>query len=88
MGPAAGSAEPPARLTLSELARAQLAALTRSPREHSTVSLSRSARGVTQIEVSVRTGDEGADTPAEAAALARKLYDELRAEYPVEAGPV
>lgn len=76
--------EPPRRLTLSEIARAQLAALERVPREHSTIGLSRNARGVTQIEVSVRTGDEGVDTLGDALELARKLYDELREAYPLE----
>lgn len=81
-----GGAAPQQRVTLSEIVRAQLAALERVPREHSTVALSRNAKGLTQIEVSVRTGDEGIDTLADALELARRLYDELSAAYPIPVG--
>jgi hypothetical protein len=85
-GPAPAPAEHTARVSLSEVVRAQLEILSRRPREHSLVGLSRNARGMTQIAVEVRTGELGADTIGEAAELARKLYDELAAQYPYVAG--
>lgn len=75
----------PTRLTLSEIARSQLAALNRAGGEHSMVRLSRNAKGDTQIEVAVRTGDEAELlTVEDAAAKARAIYDGLRTAYPLE----
>lgn len=55
--------------------------------EHSLVSLSRSARGVTQVEVTVRTGEgDGPTTAEEASALAQRIYDALIAKYPMPEG--
>jgi hypothetical protein len=69
------------RLTLSQIVEILLQ---RSPRDHSSVSLSRNAKGETQIEVVVRTGDTGEIlTVAEAEAEAAEAYDRLRARYPM-----
>lgn len=63
--------------------------LSRGTREHSSVTLSRNARGETQIEVVVRTDDSGlVPTVDDAAAKARELYDDLRAVYPTGSGLV
>lgn len=52
--------------------------------ERSTVRLTRNSKGDTQLEVYVGTGDaEGIDTPEDAAARARQLYDALRLVYPL-----
>jgi hypothetical protein len=68
------------RLTLSQIVEILLQ---RSPRDHSSVSLTRNAKGETQIEVVVRTGDAGELlTVAEAEAEAAEVYDRLRARYP------
>lgn len=74
--------EPRRRLTLSEIVEQQLAALSRVSGDHSTVKLTRNARGDTQIEVSVRTGEGGLETADQAAAEARRLYDDLATAYP------
>ena len=52
------------------------------------VTLSRNARGETQIEVTTRTSDrdEGARTVAAAAELALEEYDRMRARYPLANG--
>lgn len=72
---------PAKRLTLSEIVSQLLA---RSTGERSTVSLTRNARGVTQIEVIVRTGDtEHVRTAANAEREAVAIYDRLRATYPL-----
>jgi hypothetical protein len=72
---------PARRLTLSEIVTQLLA---RSSGERSTVSLARNARGVTQIEVIVRTGDtEHVRTAADAEREAVAIYDRLRATYPL-----
>lgn len=74
----------PRRLTLSQIVEAQLAALNRAGGEHSTVRLTRNAKGDTQIEVVVRTGDEShIVTAADAATHARAIYDDLRVAYPM-----
>jgi hypothetical protein len=71
------------RVTLSEVVRALLE---RGSSEHSSVTLSRNARGETQIEVVVRTGDTGGvQTVAEAELLAVAVYDRLRGSYPFNA---
>lgn len=74
----------PRRLSLSEILELML---TRPASEHSSVSLTRNAKGETQIEVTVRTGDAGGtETAAEAAAEAQSIYDRLRATYPLANG--
>jgi hypothetical protein len=76
------------RLRLSEVTRALLAALSKTGGEHSTVKLTRNAKGDTQIEVSVRTGDSPeVETAADAMAEAVRLYDNLREVYPMNAEP-
>lgn len=78
----------PGRVRNAEVLRGLLAALTRTGGEHSTVRISRNARGDTQFEVSVRTGDTAAiASAADAAAEATRLYDNLRELYPLQAGP-
>jgi hypothetical protein len=73
----------PRRLTLSQIVEAQIAALAKVSGDHSTVKLSRNAKGDTQIEVSVRSGEGGLETADDAAAKARELYDELARDYPM-----
>lgn len=71
---------PPKRLSLSQIV-AML--IERSARDHSAVAISRSAAGSTQIEVTVRTGDD--DTVAtveDAEKKAREVYDRLSEQYP------
>lgn len=68
----------PTRLSLSDILALML---TRGSGERSSVSLTRNARGETQIEVTVRTGD--AETIADAERDAREVYDRLRADYPL-----
>lgn len=70
------------RLSLSELVRLQLAALSRKAGEHATVELVRNAKGDTQIRVVASTATDEVDTLAEAAELAQATYDALRAKYP------
>jgi hypothetical protein len=81
------AAEPAKRLSLSEIVGMLL---TRSgSANNSSVTLSRNAKGDTQIEVTVRTDDEdGLRTPEEAAARARAIYDTLRSAYPLASGHV
>ena len=71
----------PRRLSMSamlELLR------TRGGHDRSSVSLNRNARGATQIEVTVRTGDGGdVLTIEDAETKAREVYDRLRASYPL-----
>lgn len=79
------AADEPARrrpLSLSDILERLL---DKAPADHSTVKLARNARGATQVEVSVRTGEAGLETPADALAEARRLYDELTAAYPMPA---
>lgn len=70
----------PHRMTLSEVLSL---VLTRSPSDHSTVRLARNAKGETQVDVSIRTGEPGLETVDAAAAKARELYDQLTAAYPM-----
>jgi len=52
--------------------------------EHSSVRLTRNARGDTQIEVAVRTGEsDELATVDDAAAKAKAVYDLLRSLYPM-----
>jgi hypothetical protein len=63
--------------------------LTRGSREHSSVTLSRNAKGETQIEVVVRTGEsDEVVTVDDAAAKADATYDRLRRRYPTASGHV
>lgn len=72
------------RLSLSEIVELLLS---KGGGEHSSVSLTRNAKGETQIEVTVRTGDSGEiTTAAQAAAEARTIYDRLRSAYPMASG--
>lgn len=83
------AAVPEARsISRAEILRGLLAAISKTGGEHSTVKLTRNARGDTQVEVSVRTGDhEGVETAADAAAEAVRIYDNLRELYPMNGGP-
>lgn len=56
------------------------------PRDPATVSLTRNAKGETQIEVTLRTGDGPAATLAAALELAVASYDEARRKYPMADG--
>lgn len=72
------------RMTLSRVVEALL-----ERREHgaSSVTLSRNAKGETQIEVVVRTSESGAvKTIEQAEAAARATYDSLRRAYPLASG--
>ena len=78
------TAEAPKRLSLSEILEL---VLTKAGGEHSSVTLTRNAKGETQIEVTVRTGEHGSvTTAAKAAAEAQTIYDGLRAAYPLATG--
>ena len=79
VGVSAG-ADAPRRLSLSQIVELLL---TRGGGEHSSVTLKSNARGETQVEVTVRTGEtDELATVDQAAAKARDVYDELRAAYP------
>lgn len=63
--------------------------LQRRSADHSSVSLSRNAKGETQIEVTVRSGDSAeVETVDEAAEKAAELYDRLRRRFPLSSGHV
>lgn len=69
----------PKRMSLSQVVEALLQ---RGGSEHSSVTLSRNAKGETQIEVVVRTGEAGdVTTIEEAEAAAVAVYDRLREAY-------
>jgi hypothetical protein len=68
------------RLTLSEIVERLLS---RGSGERSSVSLTRNAKGETQIEVVVRTNDETETTIDQALAKAVDVYDQLRRQYPM-----
>jgi hypothetical protein len=71
----------PHRLTLSQIVEHLLQ---RGGSDRSSVSLTRNAKGATQIDVTVRTGNQdNATTVEEAAIRAVELYDGLRAHYPM-----
>jgi hypothetical protein len=77
---AAAPAEAPRRMTLSQVVEALL---NRGSSEHSSVTISRNAKGETQLEVVVRTGDAGeVATIEEAETAAQAVYDRLRTAYP------
>lgn len=72
--------ERPKRLSLSQILELML---TRGTPERSAVTLTRNASGETQIEVTVRTGDDGDTVTVEdAEAKAQLVYDRLRELYP------
>lgn len=75
--------EAPRRLTMSQIVELLL---TRQVSEHSTVKLTRNAKGDTQIEVSVRSGEPGIETPEQAQAKAQQVYDHLTGLYPLSRG--
>jgi hypothetical protein len=60
------------------------ALLERGGGENSSVTLTRNARGQTQIEVTVRTDRDQITTADLAAAKAHELYDNACAAYPIE----
>lgn len=68
------------RLSLSQILEM---VLTRAS-DHSTVTLSRNAKGETQIDVQIRTGSQDDITTVEQAEqAARAIYNRLRDEYPL-----
>lgn len=73
----------PRRLSQSEIVERLLHALNRGGQEHSSVELTRNAKGDTQIRVSVRTGDEGVESVEQARMKAQEQYDHLRDLYPM-----
>lgn len=76
----------PQRLSLSTILELMLA---RGSGDRSSVSLTRNAKGETQIEVVIRTGDSGEIlSPADAEREASEVYNRLRAAYPLSSGLV
>lgn len=74
----------PKRLRATDVIDGLLAALSKHGGDRSSVSLTRNARGNTQIEVTVRTGDSASvQTVDECAAEATRVYDALRLLYPL-----
>lgn len=72
------------RMTLSQVLELLLA---RGSADRSSVTLTRNAKGDTQIEVVVRTNELGdAQTVAQAYEQAIELYDRARARYPLASG--
>jgi hypothetical protein len=72
-------AEKPRRMTMGQVVEALL---NRGGSEHSSVTLTRNAKGETQIVV-VRTGDTGpVQTITDAEAAAVEVYDRCRTRYP------
>lgn len=77
---AAGAPQAPRRMTLSQVVEALLQ---RGGGGGSTVSLTRNAKGETQLEVVVRTSEQGdVTTIEEAEQAAQAVYDRLRERYP------
>jgi hypothetical protein len=72
--------ERPRRLTMSQIVELLL---TRSPADHSTIRLSRNAKGDTQVDVSIRTGEPGLETVEQARAKAEETYEHLCKLYPM-----
>lgn len=73
------------RMSLSEVVERLLE---RGSSEHSSVTLSRNAKGETQIEVVVRTGEGGGvETVEQARAAAVAVYESLRNAYPFGTEP-
>jgi hypothetical protein len=77
----ATTAEPSKRMTLSQVVEHLL---TRGSSQSSSVTLTRNAKGETQIEVVVRTDAElSIVTPDDARDTAEAVYDALRTKYPL-----
>lgn len=83
--PAEAEAARPRRLTQGEILAALLERIVAGAgTEHSSVELTRNAKGDVQIKVAVRTGESDEVLTAEhAAAKARSIYDALAAIYPM-----
>jgi hypothetical protein len=78
--PTTEDAPKPKRLSLSQILEHML---TRGGAERSAVTLTRTASGGTQIEVKVRTGDDGETVTVEdAERRAGEVYDRLQSQYP------
>jgi hypothetical protein len=72
------------RVSLSEIVTMLLS---KGGTEHSSVTLSRNAKGETQIEVVARTGGEnGPTTLIEAEEVCVAVYDRIRRRYPLSSG--
>ena len=65
------------RLSLSDV----IERLTEKGKQASSVTLTRNAKGETQIEVKVHTDDAAIPTPADAEQVARAIYDSLTETY-------
>ena len=77
---------PAPRLTLSQIVTMLLA---KPGRDHSSVELTRNAKGETQITVTVRAGEsDGIDNAADAAAECSRIYEQLRRTFPLANGKV
>ena len=76
----------PKRMTLTRVVEMLLE---RGSHGASSVTLSRNAKGETQIEVVVRTSDDGpVRTPEDAQAVAIDVFETLRTRYPMAWGTV
>jgi hypothetical protein len=70
------------RVTKDDVLASFLAGLTRGGTEHSSVTLKNNAKGETQIEITVRTGEsDEIDTAAKAFAEASRLYLQARETF-------
>lgn len=79
-----GAPQAPKRMTLSQVVEALL----QRGGGGSTVSLTRNAKGETQLEVVVRTSEQGdVTTIEEAEQAAQAVYDRLRIRYPFGGEP-
>lgn len=80
------SAEPAAqrqhRLSMSEIVQQLLVANSHRGGDHSSVKIARNAKGDVQIEVSVRTGENGVETVDEASSTAQEIFNHLEHVYP------
>lgn len=83
--PAAGSEAPRKRITQSEILAALVERhIAQAGGEHSSVELTRNAKGDVQIKVTVRTGEsDDVRTVDDAAAKARATFDALAMLYPM-----
>jgi hypothetical protein len=82
---ATSSPEAPKRMTLSAVVEHLL---NRGSSQSSSVTLTRNAKGETQIEVVVRTDAElDIVTPDDARKTAEQVYDALRTKYPLVTAP-
>lgn len=75
----------PRRMTMGRVVELLL---TRGGSEHSSVTITRNAKGDAQLEVVVRTGEgDSPQTVEQAEAIAVSVYDRLRERYPYGAAP-